>query len=663
MNSGQPNTQTQNKKSWQRLLFTLRVIEVRLRFVAILIILGLAIGYWDYIENWYEHRLAPRKAALSSASQPSEEWFCPMHTFVVRSEPGKCPICGMPLTKRAKGEKTLLPPGTVARVQISPDRILQAGVRVVPVTYRTLIDETRAAGTIEIDEESLARITAWFPGRIDEQFVKFVGASVQKGEPLVTLYSPKFLAATQEFVHALEQLRAASSGPTQEAERARRIVEYARQRLLLSGFEPDQLAEIERTGTAGDRVTYRAKISGIVIERNALPGDYVAEGQTLFVVADLQRLWVQLAIPESQLSLLRLGMPVEITSAAFPNQIFYGEVQFVSPTVDPATRTVRARVVLSNSELKLKPGMFVTGTLRWPVGGMEEITQETTGVTHVLRGPAQTTSTVVAQPHPSVYYQCDMHPEVVSLQPGDCPKCGMHLTRREGVPPASLDFGTTGSQTSLKATASVYYQCDMCPDVISLQPGDCPKCGMHLTRREGIPPAGSDAGTTTSKSEVALVPHHHGASAGEGPWEIGYACAMHPGDLRQQPGICQVCSCGMPTKLWRVRKVLAVPELAVIDTGLRKIVYVEQAEGVYDAREIKVGNRVGAFYPVIEGLREGDRVAAEGAFLIDAESRLNPSASALYSAQYSKSENEPERRAIESSPSEQSHQEDHAHHH
>jgi len=112
-----------------------------------------------------------------------------------------------------------------------------------------------------------------------------------------------------------------------------------------------------------------------------------------------------------------------------------------------------------------------------------------------------------------------------------------------------------------------------------------------------------------------------------------------------------------------VRKVLAVPELAVIDTGLRKIVYVEQAEGVYDAREIKVGNRVGAFYPVIEGLREGDRVAAEGAFLIDAESRLNPSASALYSAQYSKSENEPERRAIESSPSEQSHQEDHAHHH
>ncbi len=71
--------------------------------------------------------------------------------------------------------------------------------------------------------------------------------------------------------------------------------------------------------------------------------------------------------------------------------------------------------------------MFVTGTLRWPVGGMEEITQETTGVTHVLRGPAQTTSTVVAQPHPSVYYQCDMHPEVVSLQPGDCPKCGMQL--------------------------------------------------------------------------------------------------------------------------------------------------------------------------------------------------------------------------------------------
>jgi Cu(I)/Ag(I) efflux system membrane fusion protein len=90
---------------------------------------------------------------------------------------------------------------------------------------------------------------------------------------------------------------------------------------------------------------------------------------------------------------------------------------------------------------------------------------------------------------------------------------------------------------------------------------------------------------------------------------------------------------------------------------------VEQAEGVYDAREIRVGNRVGSYYPVVEGLREGDRVAAEGAFLIDAESRLNPSASALYSAQYSKSQDETLRAATEHSSSEKSQSRGSTHHH
>ena len=77
--------------------------------------------------------------------------------------------------------------------------------------------------------------------------------------------------------------------------------------------------------------------------------------------------------------------------------------------------------------------------------------------------------------------------------------------------------------------------------------------------------------------------------------------------------------------------VLSVPESAVIDTGDRKVVYIETESGVFEGRAIVVGPRIGNRYPVLDGLAPGDRVAAAGAFLIDAESRLNSGAGAAHS--------------------------------
>ena len=72
-----------------------------------------------------------------------------------------------------------------------------------------------------------------------------------------------------------------------------------------------------------------------------------------------------------------------------------------------------------------------------------------------------------------------------------------------------------------------------------------------------------------------------------------------------------------------------MPESAVIDTGTRKVVYVESEPGVFDGREVILGGRVGDRFPVLEGLLPGEKVAAAGAFLIDAESRINPAAKGI----------------------------------
>ena len=79
-------------------------------------------------------------------------------------------------------------------------------------------------------------------------------------------------------------------------------------------------------------------------------------------------------------------------------------------------------------------------------------------------------------------------------------------------------------------------------------------------------------------------------------------------------------------------KFLSVPESAVLDTGTQKVVYVETAPGMFDAVQVSLGPRAGAFFPVLAGLTSGQRVATTGAFLLDAETRLNPSLAAGYLA-------------------------------
>ncbi len=121
--------------------------------------------------------------------------------------------------------------------------------------------------------------------------------------------------------------------------------------------------------------------------------------------------------------------------------------------------------------------------------------------------------------------------------------------------------------------------------------------------------------------------------AGDGAPNAIYTCPMHPEVVQSAPGKCPKCGMALEKKEVPAvgpRDVLSVPETAVIDTGKRKVVYVESAEGVFDAREVVLGPRAGVFYPVVKGLDAGMRVATAGSFLIDAETRLNPAAAGSY---------------------------------
>jgi Cu(I)/Ag(I) efflux system membrane fusion protein len=325
-------------------------------------------------------------------------WTCGMHPSVRMNEPGKCPICNMDLVPVQEGQGEGA--GGPVTVQLGERARSLAGVATSDVRFLPLFKEIRAAGSVDYDERRVAAVTARVAGRIDKLFVDFTGAAIARGEPLVHLYSPDFVATQDEYLLALN-LRTRVTGSTEQSavQSARSLTEAARRRLLLWGITERQIAELEAGGRSSDHVAVVSPISGTVIRKMAVAGAYVKEGDHLYDVADLSNVWVYADIYESEMPWVRVGQDVHVTTVAHPGEMFHGTVAFIDPFLHERTRSVKVRIDIPNPDMKLKPGMFVDVVLR---GSLDEGTER---------------------------YVCPMHPEIVTEEPGDCPICGMHLVK------------------------------------------------------------------------------------------------------------------------------------------------------------------------------------------------------------------------------------------
>ena len=329
--------------------------------------------------------------------------------------------------------------GTELTVQLSREDQQMIGVETTPVTYRMLVKKIDAVGKIDYDERKIAYVSSRIAGRLDKLYVNYTGTRVLKGQPLALIYSPDLAATQQEYLLARETFeRVRGSGIKEVVESAESLVGATRNRLLLWGVTENQIAQIQSDRRNNFQTPIYAPIGGTVIEKMALEGKYVTEGEALFKVADLSTVWMQADIYEFELPWVKVGQAVEITAPSYPGKTFKGTVSFIDPMLNPQTRTVKVRVEIPNSEATLKPQMFVTAKLQ--------------------------------------------------------------------------------------------------------------------------------------------------ASLGE--------------------------------------RTLAVPKSAVLDTGLRQIVYLDSGSGLYQGREVTLGPQADGYYPVIKGLAEGDRVVTAGNFLIDSQAQL-----------------------------------------
>ncbi|WP_165226848.1 efflux RND transporter periplasmic adaptor subunit [Aquisphaera insulae] len=481
-----------------------KVVEMRLRMIVVMAVTGLAFGYWDTLAYRIEAWSRPPRQDRGEARRV--EHYCPMHPSVVLEAPSSCPICGMPLARREPREAAV-PDGSPSRVRLTPGQVAQAGVRTVEVGLGRREEEWSTVGYVGYDESRRFQVASNTRGhlRVDRLHARSEGVIVQQGERLAELYGYDVAQAIRLYLDAIAARRAGAgerdgtlAAPAGDPEERVRL---AADGLRVLGIRQDQIRALEAGNPAAEALPLLAPIGGHLVRKAALEGQYVAEGEVLYEIADLSRVWILAQVFEDQLGRVEVGRRIEATVPAFPGETFAGRIAMIAPALDAVTRTAAVRFEIDNPGYRLRPGMFAAVTLRLsPVRG-------------------------------------DSRERLL------CPVSGLAL-------------GSMGRAQDVDVDGRTVRVC-------------CAGCIPKLKSN----PTAYLRGQEPSSDDM----------------------------------------------------VLCVPASAVIDTGSARVVYVESSPGIFEGRSVSLGVRMGDRYPVLSGLVSGERIAAAGAFLIDAETRLSGS--------------------------------------
>ena len=332
----------------------------------VVVVAGVAfLGGWGY-ERW---RAKP--GAAGSSERKALYWVDPMHPWYKSDKPGTAPDCGMKLVPVYAGQE--LPNSAAAgAVDVSAQRQHLIGVEYGTAEYESAGGSIRAAARVTVDETRIVKVQTRLEGWIDRVFADFTGKYVKKGDPLATVYSPDALSTEQEYLLALRAQFIMRNGPLPALAAGNdNLVAAARKRLELWDISDKQIDEVGRTGKPIEYLTVYAPVSGYVMERNAYPKGRVTPDTALYTLADLSTVWVLADVFEYEAAGVRLGQTATLTIDYLPGRTFQGRVSYILPNVDPASRTLKARIEFANPGELLKPDQY--GQVEIHTGGARRL--------------------------------------------------------------------------------------------------------------------------------------------------------------------------------------------------------------------------------------------------------------------------------------------------
>jgi Cu(I)/Ag(I) efflux system membrane fusion protein len=301
----------------------------------------------------------PAAPSAASAQKPGDVdaktgkkvlyWHDPMAPGQKFDKPGKSPFMDMQLVPVYADSG-----GDEAAVAISPRMQQNLGVRTAEVKSGSLTSTVEAVGSIAYNERDIAVVQARSNGFLERLYVRAPLDPVRKGQPLAELYVPDWVAAQEEYLSA-KRISAQSDSKSLAG-----LADAARQRMRLAGMSDAQIAAVEAGGKVQARFIITAPIAGVIGELTAREGMTVMAGAPLFRINGLSTVWVNAEVPEVSAAQVRPGNPVEARTPAVSGAVFKGKVSAILPEVNPATRTIKARIELANPGGQLVPGMFAT---------------------------------------------------------------------------------------------------------------------------------------------------------------------------------------------------------------------------------------------------------------------------------------------------------------
>ena len=277
--------------------------------------------------------------AAADADREILYWVAPMDSNYRRDKPGKSPM-GMdlvPVHANAAGDSS--------SVTISPEVVQNLGIRTATAERSRLWRGIDTVGYVDYDESKVSHIHLRTEGWIEHLVAHSEGERVRKGEKLLELYSPDLVNAQEEFVQALVS---GNSG----------LIRASRERLIALGIPANQVKQLEKTRKVEQNISIYSPQDGVVSKLMVRHGMYVTPKNQVMSLADLSSIWLLAEVYERQADWVRVGQPAEISTAFLPGRSWKGQVEYIYPSLDPKTRTLKARLRFDNPDEILKPNMY-----------------------------------------------------------------------------------------------------------------------------------------------------------------------------------------------------------------------------------------------------------------------------------------------------------------